>query len=69
LFHVYHNFVLLHVSMCQLLWAPEVTNGSGVAKVSRPSTPAMAAGVTERVWTLQEVLPSRVLPWLPSSME
>jgi hypothetical protein len=63
LFHVYHNFVLPHVSMRQPLPVPESTYGTGSAKVWRPCTPAMAAGVTDHVWTLQEVLLYRVPPW------
>jgi hypothetical protein len=63
LFHVYHNFVLPHASLCQPLLAPEATNGRGSAKVWRPCTPAMAAGLTDHVWTLQEVLRYRVPPW------
>jgi hypothetical protein len=63
LFHVYHNFVLPHASLRQPLPLPEATNGSGSAKVWRPCTPAMAAGLTERVWSLKEVLLYRVPPW------
>jgi len=43
--------------------APEATNGSGSAKLWRPCTPAMAAGLTDHVWTLQEMLLFRVPPW------
>src|SRR5437870_9849762 len=63
LFHVYHNFVLPHASLRQPLPVPEVTNGHGSAKVWRPCTPAMAAGLTDHVWTLKEVLMFRVPPW------
>ena len=63
LFHVYHNFVLPHASLCQPLLAPEATNGRGSAKLWRLCTPAMAAGLTDHVWTLQEVLRYRVPPW------
>jgi len=63
LFHTYHNFVLPHASLRQPLRVPEATNGSGSAKVWRPCTPAMAAGLTDHVWTLQEVLLYRVPPW------
>jgi len=63
LFHVYHNFVLAHASLRQPLRAPEATNGSGSAKVWQPCTPAMAAGLTDHVWTLKEVLMFRVPPW------
>src|SRR5216683_2677144 len=62
-FHVYHNFVLPHMSLRQPLLMPEPTNGRGSAKVWRPCTPAMAAGLTDHVWTLQEVLLFRVPPW------
>jgi hypothetical protein len=62
-FQVYHNFVVPHASLRQPLLLPESTNGSGSAKVWRPCTPAMAAGVTDHVWTLQEVLLFRVPPW------
>jgi IS1 family transposase len=63
LFHVYHNFVLPHASLRQPLPAPEVTNGRGSAKLWRPCTPAMAAGLTDHVWSLTEVLFYRVPPW------
>jgi IS1 family transposase len=62
LFHVYHNFVLPHTSLRQPLQVPEPTHGRGSAKVWQPCTPAMAAGVTDHVWTLQEVLLFRVPP-------
>jgi hypothetical protein len=63
LFHAYHNFVLPHASLRQPLQAPEATNGRGSAKVWQAWTPAMAAGLTDHVWTLQEVLLYRVPPW------
>jgi hypothetical protein len=63
LFHVYHNFVVPHASLRQPLLAPEVTTGRGSAKRWRPCTPAMAAGLTDHVWTLKEVLLYRVPPW------
>jgi hypothetical protein len=63
LFQVYHNFVLPHASLRQALAEPIPTNGSGSAKVWRPCTPAMAAGLTDHVWTLKEVLMFRVPPW------
>jgi hypothetical protein len=62
-FHVYHNFVLPHTSLRQPLQVPAVTNGTGSAKVWRPCTPAMAAGLTDHVWSLREVLMYRVPPW------
>jgi len=63
LFQTYHNFVLPHASLRQPLQVPEPTNGSGPAKVWQLWTPAMAAGVTDHVWTRQEVLLFRVPPW------
>jgi transposase-like protein/IS1 family transposase len=64
-FQTYHNFVLPHASLRQPLRIPEPTHGSGSAKVWRPCTPAMAAGLTDHVWSLREVLLFRVPPWPP----
>ncbi len=63
LFQVYYNFCLSHTSLRQLLLVAEPTRGGGSAKQWRPCTPAMAAGLTDRVWTLREVLLFRVPPW------
>jgi IS1 family transposase len=63
LYHVYYNFCLSHASLRQPLSQPEPTNGPGSAKTWRPQTPAMAAGLTDHVWTLREVLLYRVPPW------
>jgi IS1 family transposase len=63
LYHVYYNFCLPHASLRVPLPQPLPTNGTGSAKTWRPRTPAMAAGLTERVWTLREVLLFRVPPW------
>ena len=63
LFQTYHNFVLPHTTLRQALLIPAATNGKGSARVWRPCTPAMAAGVTDRVWTLREALLYRVPPW------
>ena len=62
-YHVYHNFVLPHASLRQPLPIPEAPNGTGAAKQWRLQTPAMAAGLTDRVWSLREVLMFRVPPW------
>ena len=62
-FQVYHNFVLPHASLRQALAEPIPTNGSGSAKLWRPCTPAMAAGLSDHVWSLKEVLLYRVPPW------
>jgi IS1 family transposase len=63
LFQTYHNFVLPHASLRQPLPVPETTNGSGSAKLWQPRTPAMAAGLTDHVWSFKEVLLYRVPPW------
>jgi IS1 family transposase len=63
LFQVYHNFVLPHSSLRQALPEPMPTPGRGSAKQWRPLTPAMAAGLTDHVWSLREVLLFRVPPW------
>jgi len=63
LYHVYHNFCLPHASLRLPLPQPEPTHGSGSAKQWRPCTPAMAAGLTDHIWTLREVLLFRVPPW------
>ena len=63
LYHVYHNFCLPHAALRVPLAAPEPTNGTGSARQWRPQTPAMAAGLTDRVWTLRDVLMFRVPPW------
>ena len=63
LYQVYHNFCLPHASLRVPLPHPEPTNGSGSAKRGQPRTPAMAAGLTDHVWTLREVLQYRVPPW------
>jgi IS1 family transposase len=63
LYHCYYNFCLPHASLRQPLPQPLPTHGTGSAKHWRPCTPAMAAGLTDHVWTLREVLLYRVPPW------
>jgi len=63
LYHVYHNFCLPHASLRQPLSPPLPTHGQGSAKTWQPRTPAMAAGLTDHVWTLRAVLLFRVPPW------
>ena len=62
-FHCYYNFSLPHASLQQPLPQSVPTNGTGSAKLWRPCTPAMAAGLTDHVWTLREILQFRVPPW------
>jgi hypothetical protein len=63
LFQVYHNFVWPHTSLRQALAEAVPTHGHGSAKVWRPCSPALAAGLTDHVWSLREVLVYRVPPW------
>jgi IS1 family transposase len=62
LYHVYYNFCLPHASLRLPLPQSEPTHGTGSAKRWQPQTPAMAAGLTDHVWTLREVLLFRVPP-------
>jgi hypothetical protein len=61
LFQVYHNFVLPHASLRLPLPAP--IPGTVVVKQWQPRTPAMAAALTDHVWSLRDVLMFRVPPW------
>jgi IS1 family transposase len=63
LYHTYYNFCVPHTSLRLALPQPLLTKGSGSTKRWQPQTPAMAAGLTNHVWTLREVLLYRVPPW------
>jgi IS1 family transposase len=54
LFHPDHNFVLPHASW--RLPLPDAIHGTGSVKRWQQRTPAMAAGLTDRVWNRREVL-------------
>ena len=58
----YYHFVLPHDSLSQRLSAPQPTRGSGSPEQWQPVTPAMAAGLTDHVWTMEELLSYRVPP-------
>ena len=62
LFHAYHNFCLPHASLRLPLLQPEATKGLGSARKWRPCTPAMAARLTDHVWSIRDVLLCRVPP-------
>jgi IS1 family transposase len=61
LFQTYHNFLLPHASL--RLAPSHVTHGTASVKRWQQRTPAMAAGLTNRVWSLREGLLFRVPPW------
>jgi IS1 family transposase len=63
LYQTSYNFCLPHASLRQALPQPAPTKGTGSAKLWRPCTPAMAAGLTDHVWALREVWLYRVPPW------
>ena len=63
LYHLYYNFCLPHASLRLPLFQPALTEGTGSAQCWRPCTPAMAAGLTDHVWTLREAMVFRVPPW------
>jgi IS1 family transposase/transposase-like protein len=63
LYHVYYNFCLPHASLRRPVPQPVPTHGTGSATQWRPRTPALAAGLTDHIWTLREVLLFRVPPW------
>ena len=52
----YYHFCLPHISLRELLPTLEPTRGSGSLRKWRPVTPAMAAGMTDHVWTTAELL-------------
>jgi IS1 family transposase len=56
----YYHLVLPHHSLRQPLETPEPTRGTGTPKRWKPVTPAMAAGITDHVWTTTELLSYRV---------
>lgn len=56
----YYHLVLPHHSLRQRLAEPKSTRGTGSPQKWRPVTPAMAAGITDHVWTTTELLSYRV---------
>lgn len=56
----YYHLVLPHHSLRQRLTEPKSTRGTGSPHKWRPVTPAMAAGITDHVWTTTELLSYRV---------
>jgi IS1 family transposase/transposase-like protein len=59
----YYHFVVPHRGLRQRLRRPLLTKGrTGSRKKWKPVTPAMAAGLTDHVWTMEELLSFRVPP-------
>ncbi len=56
----YYHFVLPHESLRRLI--PQPTRGSGSPKKWQAVTPAMAAGLTDHMWTMEALLSYRVPP-------
>src|SRR5262245_36475600 len=63
LFQTYHNCVLPHARLRLPLPECGPIPETGPIKRWRQQTPAMAAGLTDRVWRLREVRMYRVPPW------
>jgi IS1 family transposase len=63
LFLVYYNFCMGHASLRLALVEHQTTRGKGSLKKWQQRTPAMAAGLTDHLWSLREVLLYRVPPW------
>ena len=55
----YYHLVLPHQGLRERLPTPEPTRGVGSPRIWRPVTPAMAAGLTDHVWTTGELLAYR----------
>lgn len=59
----YYHFVIPHRGLRQRLLQPIPTKGlNGSPKKWRERTPAMAAGLTDHIWTMDELLSFRVPP-------
>jgi hypothetical protein len=56
----YYHLVLPHASLRRELASPEPSRGPGSQRRWCPVTPAMAAGITDHVWTTPELLSYRV---------
>jgi len=55
-----YHVVLPHTSLSRRLERPEPTRGTGSMRSWQPVTPAMAAGITDHVWTTTALLSYRV---------
>lgn len=62
LWRAYYNFCLPHTALRIPLPQPQPTKGSGSLKKWQQRSPAMAAGLTNHVWPMAELLLFRVPP-------
>ena len=65
----YYHFCWAHGGLRQEIIPPLPTKGSGSPKKWRQVTPAMASGVTDHQWTLEELLTFRVPPPINSTVK
>jgi hypothetical protein len=63
-----YHFCLRHSGLREERGPPLPTEGNGSPKKWREVTPRMAAGVTDHVWTLQELLMYRAPPRAPENI-
>lgn len=56
----YYHLCLPHLSLREALPSPETTRGAGSLRKWREITPAMAAGITDHVWSTEELLGFRL---------
>jgi hypothetical protein len=59
----HYDFCLPHSSLRQPLPTPIPTKGNGSPKLWEQRTPAMAAGITDHIWTTEELLMLRAPPY------
>ncbi len=62
LFQGYYNFCLPHWRLRLPLAEPQPTKGNGSQKKWQRRTPAMAAGIADHIWTIEELLLFQVPP-------
>jgi hypothetical protein len=58
----YYHLIWPHASLRPLLPVPEPTLGTGSPRRWRPLPPAIAAGITDHLWTIRALLSYRVSP-------
>jgi IS1 family transposase/transposase-like protein len=66
LWRAYYNFCLPHSTLRLPLPEPQPTKGNGSPRKWQQRTPAMAAGLTDHIWRMEELLLFRVPPWSPA---